>query len=99
MIESVRSRMAVALALVAVLVMAAAPVALADQNRGSGKDGAAGTVKVEGTIRAIRRATNTVIIRTRAGANVLVVVDAQTKLERNERDVALSALKVGDRAE
>src|SRR5262245_52899286 len=97
MIKSTLNRMALALA--AVVVLAAAPVAMAD--RGPGKDGnnAPAVKKIEGRIVAVTLSANSVTIQTRAGAAAVVAVNAQTKVERNDRRAPLSAFKLGDRAQ
>jgi RTX calcium-binding nonapeptide repeat (4 copies) len=55
--------------------------------------------KVEGSITAIDLAKNQVTIETRSGATFILTIASTTKIERNDRHVALSAIRIGDRGE
>ena len=61
--------------------------------KGSGNGGAASReTKIEGTVTAVDASSVTI------GSRV-VLVDASTKVERNDLHVSLSAIKVGDRGQ
>jgi hypothetical protein len=89
------ARLSVAVALAAAVLCLTASQAEA---RGRSRDGGVRAGKVEGVITAVNP-LGSVTITTRAGRAVTVLVAAGTKIERNERPVALAALKVGDVAE
>lgn len=55
--------------------------------------------KVEGLVTAVNPVTGQVAIRMRNGVTVVVVANAATKIERNDRRVLLSAIQVGDRGQ
>jgi hypothetical protein len=55
--------------------------------------------RVEGTLTAVNLGASSVNIRRLNGTVVTVVVSATTKIERNDVEVALNALRVGDRAQ
>ena len=90
---------ATALGLVAALglITASHRVALADKGPGGGQNQQ--VFKVEGVITAIDPTAMQVSIRTAGGSVLAVTVTAQTKIERNGREVRFSALQVGDRAQ
>jgi hypothetical protein len=71
----------------------------ADKGKGKGGNNAAKTAqaKIEGTISAVGPASVTIV--SRSGVSKTLTVSASTKVERNDRHVALSAFKVGDRGE
>jgi len=70
----------------------------ADKGKGKGGNPSnTAQAKMEGSIIDVGPAS--VTIRTRSGVTRTVTVDAATKVERNDRHVALSAFKVGDRGE
>ncbi|HQR05506.1 MAG TPA: DUF5666 domain-containing protein [Gemmatales bacterium] len=81
------------LALLSLFVVTA--VLQADQKGKKPKPGA--SASVEGTISAVGAAS--VTITKRNGVSVTVAIDATTKIERNDRHVALSSILVGDRGE
>jgi hypothetical protein len=96
-VKSITRQTVGALALLGLFAGAAAPVALADSGPGKGSRVPSKLIKVEGVI--VGLSANVVTIRTRGGATTAVIVTAQTKLERNERHIRLTELRVGDRAE
>ncbi len=55
--------------------------------------------RVEGTLSAVDTTAMTATITRHNGTMVTVSVTASTRIERNERRVQLSALKIGDHAE
>lgn len=55
--------------------------------------------KVSGTLESVDVANSSVVIRIRGGATRNIKVQATTKIERNDRRVALSKLVVGDKAQ
>jgi hypothetical protein len=71
---------------------------LADKGKGKGGNGSqTAQAKIEGTITGV--GPTSVTIRPRAGAVRTIIVNAATKVERNDRHVRLAAFKVGDRGE
>ena len=89
-------------AVIAALFMAVVGLAsVSEAAKGRGRGGSGGgneprPAKVEGRVTAVT--ANSVTITTRRGA-VTVTVNAATKVERNDRHVRLTSIRVGDRGE
>ena len=56
-------------------------------------------IGVEGRLQSVDVARRTVTIRTSRGQNRVIVTNANTKIERNDRRATLAAFKIGDRVE
>ena len=83
------------------LFLASAVVNADDRGRNRGKNGGnnpaqTAAAKFEGRITAVGAASVTIA---RGTVSKTFIVNAATKVERNDRHVALSAFKVGDRGE
>lgn len=72
-------------------------ITVMDRGRGGGSN--VRLNKVEGLVTAVNVATGQVAIRARNGVTVVVVAVATTKIERNDRHVPLSVIRIGDRGE
>lgn len=55
--------------------------------------------RIEGSVTAIDLVRNLVTIETRGGLQVMLTITPQTKIERNDVHVSLSAIRIGDRGE
>ncbi len=55
--------------------------------------------KIEGSVTSVNLETNQITIQTRAGVCRLLILNSATKIERNDRHVLLSAIRVGGRGE
>jgi hypothetical protein len=83
----------IALTAVAVVVLLCGT---AQAESGSGKNGD-GLARVEGTVSA--RTADSVTITTRAGNRITVMVNATTKIERNDARTTLAGILIGDRGQ
>ncbi len=77
------------LAALAVLALACAAARADDKKKN----------EVEGTLTAVNKTANTVVITPRRGAAVTLNVTAATKIERNDKKAVLADLVVGDHVE
>lgn len=66
-------------------------------NSNGGGGNQSGQAQAEGTVTAV--GTSSVSIKLQNGTIITILIDANTKLERNDLHVALSAFQVGDRGE
>lgn len=86
--------LSLAIAMAALLLSTSSLLAASGSGGGGTRE-----IRVEGTLTLVNTVDSFVQIRVQNGATVSVKVLSSTKIERNGLHVALSALRVGDRAQ